>query len=594
VTDATEGEREGIWTRLRRRKVVQWGVAYAAGAWGLLQGLEYVSSTFDWPRQLQQLTTLALLMGLPIVLVLAWYHGDRGQQRVSRIELAILTLLFLLGGGLFWRYQHMSAAPESPSVAQSAITSTTSAVATTDRSIAVLPFVNMSADKEQEYFADGISEELLNLLVKVPELRVIARTSSFAFKGKDVGIAEIAQKLNVAHVLEGSVRRSGDTLRITAQLIRASDSSHLWSETYDRRMTDVFEVQDEIASAVVDQLKIKLLGGAPKTRPTDPRAYALYLRARQIARQYTEVALEQSIALYKQAIAIDSSYAAAWVGLATVYVGQVDADFRYPDEGMRAAREALDKALAIEPNFAAAHASLAWIAIFYDRDLAAAAGHLEHALALEPANPDILGVAAVLARRLGRLDQAIAIGEYLVTLDPANPDWHSGLAFAYRFAGRLDEAISESRTVLSLSPDYIWGRRVIGEILLQKGDAHAALLEMQQESDEQARMTGLAMVYHALGRKTESDATLADAIEKFHKTSAHPIAVVLAFRGEDDRAFEWLNKAVQHNDPDLGATALQPMLARLHSDSRWLPFLRENGMAPEQLAAIKFNVTLPK
>ena len=598
MTDApAERESEGPWAKLRRRKVVQWGVAYAAGAWGLLQGVGFLAEIFGWPSRALQLGTVAALIGLPIVLVLAWYHGDRGEQRVRGTELAIVTLLFLVGGGLFWRYHSESdtappaAAAEQP---EPAATPDLAAVAPDDKSIAVLPFVDMSPAKDQEYMSDGIAEELLNLLAKVPDLKVIARTSSFTFKGKDVDITEIAQKLSVAHVLEGSVRKSGDKIRITAQLIRAADSTHLWSETYDRKMTDVFAVQDEIAAAVVGQLKIKLLGGAPKTRPTDPRAYALFLQARQIARQYTEVALEQSIALYKQAIAIDSSYAAAWVGLASVYEGQVDTDLRHPDEGMRAAREALDKALAIEPSFAAAHASLGWIAIFYDRDLVAAAGHLEHALALEPASPDILGVAAVLARRLGRLDQAIAIGEYLVALDPANPDWHGDLAFAYRFAGRLDEAIAESRTVLSLSPDYIWRRRVIGEIMLQKGDAHAALLEMQQESDEQARMTGLAMVYHALGRKAESDATLADAIEKYDKTSAHPIAVVLAFRGENDRAFEWLNEAVQNNDPDLGATALQPMLARLHSDSRWLPFLRKNGMAPEQLAAIKFNVTLPK
>ena len=244
-----DGGGSSVWQRLRRRKVVQWGVAYAAAAWGFLQGLEYVSNVFDWPRQIQRFATIGLLVGLAIAVVLAWYHGDRGERRVTRTELVILTLLFLIGGGLFWRYQHMGAAPELPSVAHSAATSTITAVTTTDRSIAVLPFVNMSPDKEQEYFADGISEELLNLLAQVPELRVIARTSSFSFKGKEVDIAEIAKKLNVAHVLEGSVRRSEDRIRITAQLIRTPDSSHLWSQSYDRELTDVFAVQDEIASA---------------------------------------------------------------------------------------------------------------------------------------------------------------------------------------------------------------------------------------------------------------------------------------------------------------------------------------------------------
>ena len=230
MTDTSTQGSEDLWARLRRRKLVQWGVAYAAGAWGFQQGLAYVSTLLGWPVQVQRLTGLALLIGLPIALVLAWYHGDRGQRQVTRSELAILTVLFLLGGGVFWYFQRTSetstvAAPSPPSAAAFA----------TDASIAVLPFVNMSADKEQEYFADGISEELLNLLAQVPELRVIARTSSFSFKGKDVDIAEIARRLNVANVLEGSVRKSGDKLRITAQLVRASDSSHLWSQTYDRQ-----------------------------------------------------------------------------------------------------------------------------------------------------------------------------------------------------------------------------------------------------------------------------------------------------------------------------------------------------------------------
>jgi TolB-like protein len=277
VTDAsTQPAEEGVWARLRRRKLVQWGIAYAAGSWGFLQGLAYVSTLLDWPVQIQKLTGLAFLIGLPIALVLAWYHGDRGQRQVTRNELAILILLFLLGGGIFWYFQRAS---ETPTVVDSPPPPGAAAVAT-DASIAVLPFVNMSPDKNQEYFADGISEELLNLLAQVPELRVIARTSSFSFKDKDVGIAEIARRLNVAHVLEGSVRTSGDKLRITAQLVRASDSSHLWSQTYDRQMADVFEVQDEIAASVVSELKIKLLGTAPPTsHVTDPQAYSLLLKA---------------------------------------------------------------------------------------------------------------------------------------------------------------------------------------------------------------------------------------------------------------------------------------------------------------------------
>ena len=308
-------------------------------------------------------------------------------------------------------------------------------------SIAVLPFVNMSADKEQEYFADGISEELINLLAQVPELRVIARTSSFSFKGKEVGIAEIARRLNVANVLDGSVRRSGDRLRITAQLVRASDSSHLWSEIYERPLDNIFAVQDEIAAAVLEQLKLELLGVAPKTKASDPKAYTLFLQARHWGRQGTPEGLERSIALYQRALEIDANDAAAWKGLANDYLNQASNGLRPIDEGYRLARNAVEKALAIDSDYAPAHGALGWIAMTYDGDLAAAARSYEHALALEPTNIDIIGNAATLAQFLGRLDTASALDEYANARDPVNPPGHANLGTTYLYAGRLDEAL---------------------------------------------------------------------------------------------------------------------------------------------------------
>ena len=483
----TEREAESTWTRLRRRKVVQWGLVYVAAAWGFLQGLEYVGEAFHWPEQLRQIALIALLIGLPIVLVIAWYHGDRGHQRISTPEFAILTLLLLLGGGAFWYYQRTSetatvATPPSP----------TAVVAATDRSIAVLPFVNMSPDKEQEYFADGISEELINLLAQVPELRVIARTSSFSFKGKEVDIAEIARKLNVANVLDGSVRKSGDRLRITAQLIRASDSSNLWSETYERPLDNIFAVQDEIAAAVLEQLKLELLGVAPKTKASDPKAYTLFLQARHWGRQGTPEGLERSIALYQRALAIDANDAAAWKGLANDYLNQASNGLRPIDEGYRLARNAVEKALAIDSDYAPAHGALGWIAMTYDGDLAAAARSYEHALALEPTNIDIIGNAATLAQFLGRLDTASALDEYANARDPVNAPGHANLGTTYLYAGRLDEALESYRTALSLSPDAGSVQYSIGVALLLKGDPAAALAAMQKESSEVWRMIGSA------------------------------------------------------------------------------------------------------
>jgi TolB-like protein len=254
------------------------GLVYVAAAWGFLQGLEYVSEAFQWPAQLRQIALLALLIGLPVVLVLAWYHGDRGEQRVGGAELFIITLLFLAGGGIFWLYER---GDETTTLANRADVAPAPVVATT-KSIAVLPFVIMSGDVDNEYFADGLAEELLNLLAKIPELRVAARTSAFQFKGEKINVQEAALKLNVAHVLEGSVRKSGDKVRITAQLIKAADGYHVWSETYDRTLDDIFVVQDDIAGEVVKALKLTLLGTALTTnaKPQDSEAYNPALQGR--------------------------------------------------------------------------------------------------------------------------------------------------------------------------------------------------------------------------------------------------------------------------------------------------------------------------
>ena len=291
---------------------MQWGLVYVAAAWGLLQGLEYVGEYLRLAEQLRQLALLAL-SDRPAYRARPRLVPRRPRSAAhQRARAAILALLFLLGGGVFWYYQRRAKPRQLLSPPP------TAAAFATDASIAVLPFVNMSADKEQEYFADGISEELLNLLAQVPELRVIARTSSFSFKGKDVDIAEIARRLNVANVLEGSVRKSGDKLRITAQLVRASDSSHLWSQTYDRQMTDMFEVQDEIAPRVCRATKIKLSGSHRRPRNRSAGLRAVPARSRDRATVH-ERRLRASDRAVPAGARYRSGYAPAWDGLADTY-----------------------------------------------------------------------------------------------------------------------------------------------------------------------------------------------------------------------------------------------------------------------------------
>ena len=604
---------------IKRRNVLRIAGLYLVGAWLIVQVAGTVLPMFDAPAWLPRTIVVVLAIGFIPALVFAWAFEltPEGLKRdkdvdpsesitphtgkaIDRIIMVVLALA--LGVFAFDRFvlspQRAAAArlQSSKEVAAARKEGHSEALVESygEKSIAVLPFVDMSAGKDQEYFADGISEELLNLLAQLPQLRVIARTSSFSFKGKEVDVATIAKTLNVAHVLEGSVRKSGDKLRITAQLIRTSDSSHLWSQTYDRKMIDVFQVQDEIAAAVVLQLKIKLLGAAPEAKTTDPEAYALFLQARDRYRQYNAVAFEQAIALYKQALAIDPTYAPAWNGLAVVYFGQIDLDLLAADHGLALAREAIRTALEHDPSFAPAYGTLARFEGFIERDYAAAARHLEQAMALDPTGLEIINDASQVARRLGRLELAIQLGEYQVARDPLSTSGYDALGAAYRWRGQLPESIAAYRKEVSLSPDAAWAHFVLGSVLLQTGDAEAALAEFRKEPSESFRLTGLAMAYQTLGRKAASDAALAELMKKYMETKPYFIAAAMAYRGDIDRAFEMLDKAERNHDLELGSLAVYPAFATMHEDPRWLPLLRRLGLAPEQLAGIKFDVKLPQ
>ena len=497
----------------------------------------------------------------------------RAHVRWAEVAIGLLVLAAIIGG-LFYFARRPASSP--------------SAVA--DNSIAVLPFVDMSQAGDQGYFSDGISEELLNLLTKIPQLKVAARTSSFSFKGKGVEIPEIARQLHVANVLEGSVRRSGDQLRIAAQLIRAAEGYHLWSETYDRRMDDIFKIQDEIAGEVVRELKVKLLGAAPKVRTTDPKAYALYLQARELGRQFNPEAFAKSDALLQQVLKIDPRYAPALFALGANSFNKANDGMLSNRDAYARAREAAEKALAIDPDYAPPHAHLGWIAMYRDNDLAGAARHFQRALTLDPTSVSVLGDAAVFLTSLGRLDEALALDEAVVRRDPVNIISLFNLALHQCYAGQYDAAIASFRTVLSLSPSNGGAHAQLGLALMLKGDATAALAEIEQEKTENWRMIDLPMAYCALGRKADANAALNALIAKYEKDWSYSIAYVYAFCGDADKAFEWLDKAVAYHDAGLGGIVTENLFDKIHSDPRWLPFLRKLGKAPDQLARIEFKV----
>jgi len=586
-------------SELKRRNVLRAGAFYIAAVWALAQGIAQLGPAFGMPEWGTRWFVVASVIGFPFWLAFSWFYEftPEGLKRESEIEphesiahhtgrkldfaiiaiMAVAIVLLLTDRFVLHHGVNESAAMPVP-----------------EKSIAVLPFVNISSDKEQEYFSDGIAEDLLNLLAKVQSLQVAARTSSFALKGLKLEIPEIGQRLRVANVLEGSVRRAGDAVRITAQLIRVADGYEIWAQTWNRKFDDVFAIQDEIASDVVRQLEIKLLGAAPTAHSADPKAYALVLQARKLLREGTAQGLEQAIGLSQQALAIDPAYAEAWSIVAGASVNQANKGLKPVDESYRLARAAVDKALSIDPNLVKAHLQLSRIASDYDNDQAAAAHHIEHALALEPANVDAISAAAGLEQNLGRLEQAARLDEYTVAHDPLNPKSHGSLAYDYSRLGRIDEALAGYRAALLLSPGRVGTAYNIGELLLRKGDAAAALGQMQQEADENWRLMGVTMAQHALGQKAESDASLRELIAKYETDSAYNIAYVLAFRGEVDRAFEWLKKSVDYHDTGLVEIATDPMFASIHDDPRWLPFLREIGKAPEQLAKVEFKVMLPQ
>jgi tetratricopeptide (TPR) repeat protein len=386
------------------------------------------------------------------------------------------------------------------------------------------------------------------------------------------------------------VRKSGDQLRITAQLIRAAEGYHLWSETYDRKMDDIFKIQDEIAGEVVKELKVKLLGAAPKVRTTDPQAYALYLQAKELGRQRNAEAFAKSDLLLQQALEIDARYAPALIELARNFTNKASQGLLPAQEAFVRARQAAEKTLAIDPDYAPAHAILGYIAMLADDDFATAAQYHRRALTLDPADVDVLHNAANFLTSLGRLDQALALDEAVVRRDPVNVTSLRTLGYHERMAGRYDAAIASLRTVLSLSPSQGNAHAQLGRALMLKGDATAALAEIEQEKNEAWRMIDLPMACCALGRKAQADAALDALIAKHEKDAPYNIAYVYAWCGDADKAFEWLDKAVAAKDAGLSDIGAENMFDKIHSDPRWLPFLRKIGKAPEQLAKIEFKV----
>ena len=596
---------------LKRRNVIRVAAGYIVVSWLLIQVVETIFPLYGLGDVTIRTVITVLAVGFIPVLIFSWVfeltpEGFKREVDVvnedsitrftgKKLDRVIMVMLALSLG--YFAFDKFVLDPaEDVRIAQSAHREGRSEALVEsygDQSIAVLPFVNMSSDVEQEYFSDGISEELLNLLAKIPELRVTSRSSAFAFKGEKIEIPEVAEKLDVAYILEGSVRKAGNQVRITAQLIEARSDTHLWSETFDRTFDDIFAIQDEIAATVVEKLKITLLSTASSVQEIDPAAYALYLQARHLSHLNSVEGFEQSNALFERALALEPDYSAAWDGLATNYLNLANNGLMPAGEGYAEAREAAEKALTIDPDNGTARATLGWIAYAYNNDLAQAAAYYEQALKLDPSNTYIIRRATTLLQNLKRQDEAIALQKYANARDPVIARGHANLAYYYLHAGRWDDAMEEYRVALQLSPDYIGAHYFIGVALLYKNEPVAAMDAFAKEKDDEYRVKGKAMAFYALGRQEEHEAKLNELIEKWGDEWPSEVAQAYAFTGNADATFEWLEKSIEQNEDGLSEQFLLPFYQTIHDDPRWSAFLQRMGTSPGQLSVIKFNVTLP-
>ncbi len=450
-----------------------------------------------------------------------------------------------------------------------------------DRSIAVLPFVNMSSDKDQEYFSDGLSEELLNLLAKIPELKVIGRTSSFYFKGKNEDLRIIAEKLGVSNILEGSVRKDGNKIRVTAQLIKAVDGSHLWSETYDRDLEGVFKLQDEIAAAVVKQLKITLLE-IPSNNISgagNVEAYNLILLGNYFYDKLDKENVAKAVDSYRHALAIDSTNARAWEKLANAVSRQAWQNYVDRDLGREQARHASMKAIELDKNFAEGYAELGDNYLYTEFNWKLAEENYLKALKLQPENPDILySLGGGLYFALGRWDDAIKIMKKCIELDPLKPISHLNLGNILSHAGRPEEATAYFKKALELNPQFQRAHLYLGRNYLLSGKIEMALKEMHEENLEVFRTFGMALAYYAANKTKEADDALKIFADKFQNEWTYLLAELYAYRGEKDNAFVWLDKAFQKKDGWLVFLKGDPLLKKLKGDLRYETFLKKMNL----------------
>jgi adenylate cyclase len=596
-----------LFAELKRRNVFRVAMFYAVAGWVLLQVGDLLFGALGVPAWGLKLLLGLLLLGFPMAVVFAWVYEltPEGLKKESEVERgssitrttgarlnALIAVLLVAAIGLLVADRFFPRGGDQvlpgpandraggPVASEKRGRSPTAAAA----SIAVLPFLNMSADKSNEYFSDGLTEELLNVLANVPGLRVIARTSSFAYKGKEVKISDVARDLNVDHVLEGSVRRSGNRVRITAQLIRSSDSSHVWSQTYDRDLNDIFAVQDEISTEVVDALKIRLLhpsdmSAAEAGGTQVPAAYEAYLRGRHLRHEGEgEPTLRAAIAAFDEAIRLDPDYARAYAGKADAQNVLASNGYVPFDAGFAAARASAQHALSLSPDLPEALLPLSFVESGVDMDVARSTESIEKAHARSPGSYDVQLAYSGQMQSLGRYEDAVAAGRKAVELDPLAPGAYVNLASALAWAGELAEGEKAARHALALAPSRPAAHYTLGVVLLLQGRNQEALEAFDKESILWQRMDGRAMALARLGQVQQAREEIRIMHEKLGDQASYQYAQIYAVLGDNDEAFHWLAQARKVRDPGLvGQIYADPIMEPLRSDRRYAVLIEQLG-----------------
>src|SRR5437667_1446912 len=534
-------------------------------------------------------------------IILPWEKGaESPARRTSKkspllVPAAILVILALLAG--WWWMQRKNQQSVAAHAVPAAPTNTPD-----QKSVAFLPFVKLSDDKGSEYYSDGVSEELLTVLQKIPGMHVAARTSAFSFKGKNATAQEIGQKLGVAHLVEGSVRKAGDSVRIAARLTRADTGEELWSENYTRDLKDVFVVQSELAQTIVEQLRSRFgadpgsvakekiqaeVQAAEKGGTRTVEAHESYLQGRFYENRHSEKSAREALAAYEHAVALDPGFALAWAGVAQTHLWfsafATEGGQKTFDAHLASARDAVARALSIEPNLPNGLLAQATIETNFDFNWNAAAQTVSKALALAPADPNMLIAAGNLELALGNTDRAIELYRKAVELDPVSAQARTFLAFNLAATKRFAEAQAEFPRVVELNSAAPWARAGLGLSYLLQNKFEEAATEAEAVAGEWCRLLIVSCARWGQKRVAESDAALNELIKNDAETAAYQIAEVYAYRGDKDRAFEWLERARRQRDPGLAGLRKDPLLTNLQDEPRWKAFLRTMGLAGDQL-----------